>query len=721
MMRLVLCSLLLACGVRPPATSTLAPSPSTPPPAPHGALPSARQLAWHERTFYAFVHFNMNTFTGVEWGHGRETPDTFAPAALDCDQWCALFAECGLTGVILTVKHHDGFCLWPSAHTEHDVAASSWRGGQGDVLRELADACRRHGLWLGVYISPWDQNHPDYGRNDAAYNDAFVAQLEELLTGYGEVAEVWWDGANGDRNDPAKHQEYDWPRFVETVRRLQPDAVIFSDDGPDVRWVGNERGVAAATQWATMFPPRHGPLVSPGDDDPPASVLNTGEEGGTRWLPAEADVSIRPGWYWTADTDERVKSVDELLAIHEASVGHNTNLLLNFPVDARGLVHENDAAALRGLAAVLRATYADDLALHRRASASTVRGGAATFDAPAVVDGDPATYWATDDGVTAGAVTVELDAPHVFDRVLLQEHVELGQRVRGFRLDVRSDGSWREVFRGTTIGHRRIARFDAVTADALRLTITDARACPTIERLSVFCAPPEVAIRPDARVFLERTTVALDASLPGCTIRYTFDGSPPDERAHVYRGPFVVTRSARVRAAAYLDGARSPREASLELVGHDAASLRPALTLRRALEPGLRVQRFEGGWQTLDQLQDREPVSESTVTAVDAAPRTRDEHVALVFRGFLDVPTDGVHEFFLTSDDGSRLFVDGDLVIDNDGLHGLQERAAAVGLRAGLHRLRVEWFNATGGLGLALEWAGPGLPRVPLAGSVLGH
>ena len=461
------------------------------PPAPCGVLPTQRQLAWHDREFYAFVHFNMNTFTGVEWGHGGEPAETFRPTALDCEQWCELFAECGLTGVILTAKHHDGFCLWPSAFTEHDVESTSWRDGRGDVLADLAAACRKYGLFLGVYLSPWDQNNPVYGRDDAAYNDVFAGQLAEVLTNYGEVAEVWWDGANGDRDDPEKHQEYDWPRFIEVVRRLQPGAVIFSDDGPDVRWVGNERGTAAETQWSTMFPPRNGALVSPGDDDPSPDVLNTGEEGGTRWLPAESDVSIRPGWYWTPDTDERVKSARELLDIWYASVGRNTNLLLNFPVDARGLVHENDAAALREMADVLRATFRRDLALGKPAKASSVRGDSPRFAAARVNDGDSDSYWATADDVVTGTVTIDLGGPTTFDRALLQEHVELGQRVRAWRLEARVGGAWRVAAEGTTIGHKRIVRFPALRADAVRLEVLDSRACPTIERIGLFDAPDE--------------------------------------------------------------------------------------------------------------------------------------------------------------------------------------------------------------------------------------
>lgn len=460
------------------AAQTAAQAPS---PAPIGAVPSPRHLAWHERQFYAFVHFNMNTFTGVEWGDGQESPEKFLPTELDCDQWCRLFKECGLTGVVITAKHHDGFCLWPSRFTEHDVANSPWRDGRGDVLRELADACKRNGLWMGVYISPWDRNNPLYGKDDAAYNDYFAGQLEELLTGYGPLAEVWWDGANGDRNKPEKHQEYDWPRYIEIVRRTQPDAVIFAPPyvPGDIRWVGNEDGRAGETQWAT-YP-------AGVDEDP--KTLNVGIEGAATWMPAETDVSIRPGWYWTAATDRRVKSVGRLLDIYYESVGRNTNLILNIPVDRRGLVHENDAGRLRETTEILRRTFADDLAAGRPATATNERGGDAQFAAVAITDGDAATYWATDDGVVKASVEIPFGAATSFNRLLLQEHIELGQRVRQWTCEARTGGAWRAIAQGTTIGHKRIVRFDDVEADAVRLTILDSRAAPAIETLGVYLAP----------------------------------------------------------------------------------------------------------------------------------------------------------------------------------------------------------------------------------------
>jgi alpha-L-fucosidase len=685
----------------------------TPDVPPHGAIPTPQQLGWHERTFYAFVHFNMNTFTGVEWGHGTETPDTFQPTELDCDQWCSLFAECGLSGVIITAKHHDGFCLWPSEFTEHDVASSSWKEGQGDVVRELADACERHGLWLGIYISPWDRNNPIYGRDDDAYNRYFIGQMEELLGGYGEVLEVWWDGANGDRNNPDKHQEYDWKEFVATVTRLQPKAVIFAPPtaGATVRWIGNEAGYAGSTQWATFERGR-------GEHQP---TLNTGVEGAEEWIPGEVDVSIRPAWYWSPESDERVHSIEKLLDVWYGSVGHNANLLLNFPVDNRGLVHENDAAALRELTTILKATFDVDLALGKPVQASSVRGSDPRFAGHLVADGDDGTFWATDDAVTSGSVTIDLGTPTVFNRLVAREHIELGQRVRGWNVEARVDGEWRRLFEGTTIGHRRIAAFETVVADAVRVSITDSRACPTIETISVHIAPAKVTIRPDARVFLGKTEVELEADQPGCALHYTLDGTAPTVNSPRYEEPFIVSRSCPVRAIAARDGVPSPHEARMELTAYTHDSLRTAMSFFRQPDAGLRVERYEGGWQTLDQLEGREPVSRGTCTTFDIAERSRDEHAALAFHGFIKVPEDGLYEFFCASDDGSRLYIGEKLLVENDGRHGMIERSGVIGLKQGYHPIRIEWFNATGGLGLEVRWSGPGWSREEIPPGVLAR
>ncbi len=449
------------------------------PPEPFGAIPTPQQLAWHDHRFYAFVHFNMNTFTGVEWGHGREHPDTFNPTDLDTDQWCRIFKEAGLTGVIITAKHHDGFCLWPSDDTEHDVAASSWRDGNGDVIKDLAQSCEKYGLWMGVYISPWDQNHPDYGKNDDAYNDFYNNQLTELLSNYGPIAEVWWDGANGDRDNPEKHQDYDWPRFIDTVHTLQPDAVIFAPPYANVpggiRWVGNESGYANPTQWAT-----HPQGI---EEDP--STLNTGIEGADTWFPAETDVSIRKGWYWSQESDDTVKSPNDLLKIYHESVGHNTNLLLNFAPDRRGQIHPAESRSILQFGKWLRDTMTDDILLHQTAISDVARS--AEYDASNVTDGDHTTYWAAPDGQRSGSIQIDLEDSPIIDRLVIQEHIELGQRIRQWNLEALIDDQWTIIDEGTTIGHYRIIKFKPMTPSSIRFNILNARACPTIESISAYC------------------------------------------------------------------------------------------------------------------------------------------------------------------------------------------------------------------------------------------
>ncbi|MCE9596168.1 MAG: alpha-L-fucosidase [Planctomycetes bacterium] len=452
-------------------------------PIPVAPVPSARQLAWSELEFCAFVHFNMNTFTGDEWGSGAEDPRLFAPTALDCRQWAATARDAGMKGIILTAKHHDGFCLWPSQFTEHDVAHSNWRDGHGDVLRELSDACREFNLKFGVYLSPWDRNSALYG-DSPKYNDYYANQLREVLTHYGDVFEVWWDGACGEGPN-GKTQVYDFERFTRIVRELQPNAVIFSDVGPDVRWVGNENGFAGETCWSMISPAGYGR----GATGPPAEMLNLGLRDGTDWIAPECDVSIRPGWYYHADQDDAVKSLETLEAIWYASVGRNGSLLLNLPVDRRGLVHEHDAARLKELRAKLDATFARDLARGAHARADATRPGR-EFAAERAVDGDAHTYWAAGANTTSGALTVTFDTPRTFDRIVLAEPLALGQRIEEFTVSKRDGGNepWSEVARGTTIGHKRILCVPASRATEVRLAILRARGEPLIASLELFAA-----------------------------------------------------------------------------------------------------------------------------------------------------------------------------------------------------------------------------------------
>ena len=449
-----------------------------PPPEPYGPVPSDRQLAWHELEFYGFLHFNMNTFTGREWGEGTEPPETFHPTALDARQWARAARAAGMKGLIITAKHHDGFCLWPSGQTDHTVAASGWRDGRGDVLEELSETCSEFGIGFGVYLSPWDRHEPSYG-DSPRYNTHFIAQLEEVLTGYGPVFEVWFDGANGEGPN-GKRQVYNWPAYFQTVRRLQPEAVIFSDAGPDARWVGNEQGYAGETNWATL---RRDDL-EPGT--PRYPELTEGHRDGGYWVPSECDVSIRPGWYYHPDEDDEVKSPAQLVEIWFASVGRGSNLLLNLPVDRRGLVHENDIAALQGMRARLDSLFAVDLALDASAAASNVRGGHPRYGASNVLDRDGSTSWTTDDGVTEAELVVRLEGPAEVSIVRIEEGIALGQRIEAFAVDVTHGDRWKEAASATTIGPRRILRFPPVTTDRIRIRITRSAAAPVLTEVKVY-------------------------------------------------------------------------------------------------------------------------------------------------------------------------------------------------------------------------------------------
>ena len=459
-------------------------------PTPYGPIPSPRQLRWHELETYAFLHFGVNTFTDKEWGYGDESPSIFQPTDFDANQIVTSLKVGGMRAVILTCKHHDGFCLWPSKYTEHSVKFSAWKGGKGDVVREISDACRRHGLKFGVYLSPWDRNHKDYGHPE--YITYYRNQLKELLTQYGPIFEVWFDGANGGDGyyggarttrhiDARKY--YDWENTWKLVRELQPDACMFSDIGPDARWVGNESGVAGDPCWATFSPEQYAIGGTPGE------ILNRGIRAGSRWLPAEVDVSIRPGWFYHAAEDRAVKSVDRLIKLYFESAGRGCNLILNVPPDRRGQIHENDARALRECRERLDALFKDDLARGAKASATGTRGDDSRFAPGNVADGNPETYWAGDDHARTPELILDLLGPSTFDVVRLREYLPLGQRVERFAVDSWNGQGWDEIAAGTSIGHQRILSTRPVTTSRVRLRIVQAPACPAISELSLFASP----------------------------------------------------------------------------------------------------------------------------------------------------------------------------------------------------------------------------------------
>jgi alpha-L-fucosidase len=460
---------------------------AVPAPAPYGPVPRPRQLEWEQMEFVGFAHFTVDTFTGKEWGYGDEGEAVFAPTAFDAAQIAGVARKAGMKELILTCKHHDGFCLWPSSFTAHSVKNSPWRGGRGDVVKEFSRACRKQGLKFGIYLSPWDRNSAVYGR--PAYISYYRNQLTELLTGYGPISEVWLDGANGgdgyyggarETRSIDRKSYYDWPATIELIRRLQPMACVFSDAGPDIRWVGNERGVAGDPCWETL----NLRDFFPGEAD--EKRLNRGDRPGADWAPAECDVSIRPGWFYHPNEDSQVKTPEQLLNIYFDSVGRGATMLLNIPPDRRGQIHETDIASLLEFARLRDAIFAHDLARQARVTASNVRGHDRRYRPENVIDGKRDTYWATDDGVTNAEIVLEFPRPVTFNVVRLREYLPLGQRVEGYVLERWHNGKWEEFTGGAAIGNCRLVRGPSVTTSKVRLRINQASVCPAISEIGLF-------------------------------------------------------------------------------------------------------------------------------------------------------------------------------------------------------------------------------------------
>ena len=462
--------LLVATGLAACTTQVPAPEPVYP-------IPAEKQVKWQQMETYAFIHFGLNTFNDMEWGYGDTDPKTFNPTHLDVEQWVKTFVEAGMKGVILTAKHHDGFCLWPTELTDYNISRSAYKDGKGDIVGELAAACKKYGIKFGVYLSPWDRNRADYG--ERSYVEYYHAELRELLSRYGDIFEVWFDGANGgdgyyggarERRNIDRRNYYDFPAAWAMVEELQPEAICFSDGGPGCRWVGNERGVAGTTNWSFL----RGSEVYPGY--PHADELNMGHPDGDTWIAAECDVSIRPGWFYHESEDDKVKTADDLVELYYKSVGRNGNLLLNFPVNKEGLISKIDSLNAVLFHQRITQELSRNLLEEAKVEASEVRGRA--FNASQVRDGDFDSYWATPDGVSTASLTFTFKEPTAISKVLLQEYIPLGQRVKSFTVEVQKGGEWTTLDAGeetTTIGYKRILRFPEVNAEALRITFTDAR------------------------------------------------------------------------------------------------------------------------------------------------------------------------------------------------------------------------------------------------------
>jgi len=459
-------------------------------PSPFGSVPSERQLKWQALEFYGLMHFGLNTYTDQEWGFGDVSPDLFNPTEFDADKVVAVAKDAGMRGLILVCKHHDGFCLWPSRFTDYSVAKSPWKDGKGDLVKDLSQACKGQGLKFGVYLSPWDRHHADYGRPE--YLTYYRNQLRELLLGYGDIFMSWYDGANGGSGYYGGAREtrridrssyYDWPATWEIVRQLQPGACIFSDVGPDVRWAGNEQGQLDDPCWYGV----NTDGLYPGA--PITFSLARGERNGSHWIPPECDASIRPGWFYHSRQDQQVKSPRQLVDLYYSSVGHGACLDLNIPLDRRGLIPDKDAANLGRFAAILNATFSVDLAHDAKPSATNARGAAKAFAPESVLDRNPMTYWCTDDSVLTPELTLELPKPTTFNVVRVREFLPLGQRVEGFALDEWTGSGWREFAHGVSIGSQRLLRTSRITTTQIRLRITKSAACPAISEVAVFLEP----------------------------------------------------------------------------------------------------------------------------------------------------------------------------------------------------------------------------------------
>lgn len=520
----------------------------TAPPAPLGPTPSDNQLLWQKMEYYGFIHYSLNTYTNQSWGYGNEEVTLFNPTSLDCRQWVRTCKEAGMKGVILVAKHHCGFCLWPSKYTEYSVKNAPWKNGKGDVVREVADACKEYGLKLGLYLSPWDRNHADYGKPE--YITYFRNQLTELLTNYGPIFEIWFDGANGGSGYYGGANEtrtidrktyYDWQNTYKLVRKLQPGIVIWNDNGDraDLRWVGTEAGSVGETNWSLLN----------ATGDVPYEMLHYGVENGNAWVPGEVNTSIRPEWFYHPAEDRQVKTVPQLMETYYNSIGHNGTLLLNFPVMPNGLINNRDIIAARGFAKAVKDVFTNNLSANKPATASNVRGGDKRFAAMKATDDNPETYWATDDGVSVASLEINLGKAVRFNRFVAGEYIKLGQRVKAFAVDAWQNGDWKELSAGTTIGYKRILRFPTVIAAKVRLRITASKGPIVMAGTSIYYAPQ--ILTPPAIIRNQSGAVSITPADDESVVYYSVDGSTPGTSSARYGVPFAAVGKPFIRAIAY--------------------------------------------------------------------------------------------------------------------------------------------------------------------------
>jgi len=513
-----------------------------------GPTPSENQMRVQEMESYAFVHFSLNTYTDQSWGFGNEDVKLFNPEKSDCRQWARICKEAGLKGVIITAKHHCGFCLWPSKYTEYSVKNAPWKNGKGDMIREMAVACKEYGLKLGIYLSPWDRNSADYGKPE--YITYFRNQLTELLTNYGPIFEVWFDGANGGNgyyggaNETRKIDAktyYDWKKTYALIHKLQPKCVIWNDGGErgDLRWVGTEDGYVGETNWSLLN----------ATGDVPWNNLHFGVENGNAWVMSEVNTSIRPEWFYHPNEDTKVKTVPQLMDLYYHSIGRNGTMLLNFPIMPNGLIHPTDEKNAIEFGKAVKESFAVNLAENKKAEASNVRGNSKKFSAAMAVDGKKNTYWATEDNAKTASLTIDLGKPTLFNRFLVQEYIRLGQRVKAFTVEAFVDGNWKEIAKATTIGYKRILRFPAVKATQVRFNITDSKCNPVISNIGIYDAP--VFLYAPSIIRNQSGKVTITTNDIGPIFYYTLDGSDPTSNSTKYTESFAADGKAEVKAISY--------------------------------------------------------------------------------------------------------------------------------------------------------------------------
>ena len=506
-------------------------------------IPTQQQIDWHKLETYAFVHFGLNTYNDLEWGYGNTPASTFNPTELDCEQWVMTLKQCGMKGVILTAKHHDGFCLWQTKTTDYSIANSPYKNGKGDMVKELSDACKKHGLKFGLYLSPWDRNHAQYGYED--YVETYHKQIDELTSNYGELFEFWFDGANGGngyyggtnefRSINAK-EYYDYERARDTILKRHPNAMIFGGICQTIRWVGNEQGWAGDTDWCMINP----------EMDNNHQYLTRGSANGTHWIPAEVDVSIRPGWFYHKREDHQVKSIAQLTDIYYRSVGHNANLLLNFPINLDGKIPALDSIRALEWYNVISNDLKENVLKEAKVNVDSERGS--KFKAENVTDDDWNTYWATEDDYNFGTISFTFDNPVKMNRVVLQEYIPLGQRVKDFYMEGELNGKWFKINAFdtlSTIGYKRIVRFNTVELDKLIIYFEESRGPLCINNIEAYCAPVLLTEPTISRDF--DNYVKIESSDKDAAVFYTLDGSEPNENSLRYDKPFIFNKNGVVK------------------------------------------------------------------------------------------------------------------------------------------------------------------------------